>query len=124
MPREPGSYAWKPVRHHLDVRSFGVNAFSAPEIGDEVVEEHDELGPNAAQHEELYLVLSGKALFTVNGEDFEASKGTLVFLPDPTARRTARALEASTVVIAIGGKPGAVYEVSNWEKKYFEPQTS
>ena len=59
VDREPGSYAWKPVRQHFDVRSFGVNAFVAPEAGDEVIEDHDELGGNAAGHEELYFVASG-----------------------------------------------------------------
>lgn len=117
--REPGSYAWKAVRHHFDVRSFGVNAFVAPEVGDEVVEEHDEMGANAAQHEELYYVAEGRATFTIDGEELDAPRGTFVFVQDPKARRVARAAEARTVVLAIGGKEGVPYEVSRWEAKYF-----
>ena len=43
IPREPGSYEWKPVRQHFGVQSFGVNLMVAPEAGDWVVEEHTEL---------------------------------------------------------------------------------
>ena len=120
IPPEAGSYEWKPVRHHLDVRSFGVNAMVAPGAGNEVVEEHDEMGSNAAQHEELYFVARGHARFTVAGEEVDAPTGTFVFVADPQAVRSARALEAGTTVLAVGGKPGEAYRVSAWEKKYFE----
>ena len=42
--RDPGSYDWKPVRHHFGIRSFGVNANLAVDAGDWVVEEHTETG--------------------------------------------------------------------------------
>ena len=125
VPREAGSHDWKPIRHHFDVRSFGINAFVAPDAGDEVVEDHDEMGERAAQHEELYFVASGHARFTVAGEELDAPQGTIVFVPDPEARRSARALEPGTTVLAIGGKPGVAYDVSKWEHRYFEaPSTT
>lgn len=30
IPREPGSYEWKPVRQRFGVQSFGVNLMVAP----------------------------------------------------------------------------------------------
>lgn len=119
VEREEGSYEWKPVRQHFDVRAFGVNAFVAPDAGDEVIEDHDEFSGGAAGHEELYFVARGRAAFTVDGEALDAPQGTFVFVPDPASRRTARAVEADTAVVVIGGKQGQPYEVSKWEAKYF-----
>ena len=106
-----GTLVWKPVRRELGVTSFGINAYTAAGAGDEVVEDHTE-GPSG--HEEIYAVVSGHATFTVDGEEIDAPAGTLVFLDDPTQRRAARAVEAGTTVLAIGGKPGA-HEISAWE---------
>ena len=78
---EPGFYAWKPVRRHFDVRSFGINAFVAARAGDWAVEEHDELGETAGRHEELYFVASGRATFRLDDEQLEAAAGTFVFVP-------------------------------------------
>jgi hypothetical protein len=55
-------------------------------------------------HEEVYVVLRGRALFTLDGEELEAGAGTFV-LVEPQVRRSAVALEADTAVLAIGGPP-------------------
>ena len=70
-----------------------------------MVGEHDELGPGASGHEELYVVVSGGCTFTVDGEEFEAPQGTAVFVGDPAAKRTARATEDGTVVLASAAVP-------------------
>jgi mannose-6-phosphate isomerase-like protein (cupin superfamily) len=116
---EPGSYDWRPIRHHFDVRSFGVNLNIAPAAGDWAIEEHTEVDASGTQHEELFFVSAGHATFEVAGESIDAPAGTFVFVPDPVAPRSARALEPGTTVLAIGGEPGIAYTVSNWEKKYF-----
>ncbi|MBA2332599.1 MAG: hypothetical protein H0V94_07425 [Actinobacteria bacterium] len=108
----PGTLRWTPVRRHFDIRAFGVNAYTATEVGQEVVEEHTE---KSNGHEELYVVIAGRARFTLDGEVVEAPAGTLVFLRDPTVRRAAVAIEAPTTVLALGGKPGEAYTVSGWE---------
>src|SRR5262249_28612606 len=61
-------------------------------------------------HEELYLVLTGRATFTVAGEEIDAPPGTLVFVRDPAEKRGAVALDAGTTVLAVGGKPGAAHQ--------------
>jgi tetratricopeptide (TPR) repeat protein len=69
-------------------------------------------------HEEIYLVLRGRARFTVDGSDHELAGGQLVFVRDPSLRRGAVALEEETVVLALGGKPGEPYAVSAWEAMF------
>ena len=76
------------VRRHFDVRAFGVDPITA-NTDEELVEPHDEL---VDSHEELFAVMSGRAVFTVDGEDLEAPAGTLVFVRDPALTRSARAL--------------------------------
>jgi hypothetical protein len=107
---------WRPVRHHFGIEAFGVNAYTADAPGKRVLEEHDELGDGGATgHQELYVVLSGRAAFAVDGEEFEARTGTFVFLGDPAVTRGAVALEAGTTVLAIGGNAGKPYAISAWE---------
>jgi hypothetical protein len=106
-----GTLVWKPVRRTLGVTAFGINAYTAANAGDEVVEDHDE---TPLGHEEIYAVVAGHATFTADGEEVDAPAGTLVFLDDPKQQRRAIAKEAGTTVLAIGGMPGA-HEISAWE---------
>jgi hypothetical protein len=59
--------------------------------------------------------VTGRARFTVKGEEIDAPVGTCVFLDDPKERRAARAVENGTTVLAIGGVRGEAYKVSPWE---------
>ncbi|HEY8644321.1 MAG TPA: cupin domain-containing protein [Gaiellaceae bacterium] len=108
-------FVWRPIRRHFDIRAFGVNAYSALEVGGQIVEEHAE---TQLGHEEIYLVLRGRARFTVDGNDHELGAGQLVFVRDPQLRRGAVALEEDTVVLALGGKPGEAHVVSAWEAMF------
>jgi tetratricopeptide (TPR) repeat protein len=101
---------WRPVRRHFDIRAFGVNAYTADEAGQRVVEEHREEGG----HEELYVVIAGRATFTLDGEEHDAPAGTLVHCT-PGTLRGAVAAEAGTTVLGIGAKPGEIFEPSGWE---------
>ncbi len=103
---------WLPIRHTLDIRSFGTNAYSAAEAGDLVVEPHDE-----DEFEELYVVLSGAARFEVDGESVEAPTGALVFVTPPS-RRVAHATAPGTTVLAVGAVPGKPFVVSGWEERW------
>lgn len=110
-----GTIRWHPLRHHLGVRAFGVNAYSAAAAGDHVIEPHTEATPGAGGHEELYVVLTGHASFVVDGEEIDAPAGTCVFLPVPTEKREAVAQAPGTTVLAVGAEPGKPYEPSAWE---------
>jgi tetratricopeptide (TPR) repeat protein len=108
-----GTLRWHPLRYELGVNAFGVNAYSA-RAGADVVESHRE-GDESGGHEELYVVLSGRARFTIDGEDVDAPAGTCVFLPEPSSRRYAVAVEDETTVLAVGAEQGKPFEVSAWE---------
>jgi tetratricopeptide (TPR) repeat protein len=112
---------WAPVRAHFGIEAFGVNAWFGDE-GAAVIPDHEE---TPSGHEELYLVIAGHATFTVNGEEVDAPMGTIVFVRDPAAQRGAKALEAGTTVLTVGGEPGKAYAVRGWEANakiipYFE----
>jgi tetratricopeptide (TPR) repeat protein len=116
LPNSSTSTTWSAIRRHLDVRSFGINAWTAPEAGTDVINEHDEVGPRAQRHEELYFVVTGRARFTVDGETIDAPAGTVVFVPDPAARRKAVAEENGTTVLTVGGREGEAFTPSQWER--------
>ncbi len=107
---------WHPIRTELGITAFGVNAWRATEAGQELIGEHDEVDGGAGGHEELYVVLSGRATFTVDGETVDAPAGKLVFVGDPNVKRSATAEDAGTIILVAGGKRGEAFSVSPWER--------
>ncbi len=99
------------VRDHFGIEGFGVNAFRAVEAGGQLINEHTELGVASPGQQELYVVLSGKARFTIDGEEVDAPAGTLVYVA-PDAKRGAVADEQDTTVLVVGGSPGLAYNQS------------
>jgi len=95
-----------PVREHLGIHSFGVKAFTPSDDGT-LINEHDEAGSG---QEELYMLLDGTATFEIDGEEFEAPPGTLVYVA-PEARRKAT---GDGKILALGGTPGEVYQAIDW----------
>jgi len=116
-PLPAGGVGYRLVRRALGVQAFGVNAFTA-DAGVQLIEDHDEAGVNAGRHEELYVVLTGRARFTIDGAEHDAAAGTLVFIPDPASRRSAVAVDDGTSALAVGGRVGEPYEVSAWEPTF------
>lgn len=110
FPVDAEGLTWRPVRRRFDIRGFGVNAYTAKRAGQRVVEEHRETNG----HEELYVVIAGRATFTLDGEEHDARAGTLVHCP-PETLRSAFAAEPGTTVLGIGAKPGEVFQPSGWE---------
>jgi hypothetical protein len=95
-----------PVREHLGIHSFGINAFTPGEDG-LLINEHDEAGSG---QEELYIVLDGKATFEIDGETVDAPAGTFVFVR-PESRRKAT---GDGTILALGGTPGEAYQAIDW----------
>jgi mannose-6-phosphate isomerase-like protein (cupin superfamily) len=115
--QDDGRALMRPVRHHLGITGFGVNAWTAPNAGDRVIPEHQEANENedeTERDEELYLVVQGRAVFELDGERHDAPAGTFVFVR-PRVNRTAFAEEPGTVVVAVGGTPGKTYTAVGWE---------
>jgi tetratricopeptide (TPR) repeat protein len=112
-----GEGLWRPIRRALGVTAFGINAYTADQVGGPLIERHDETSPGAGGHEELYLVMSGRARFEVGGEEVDAPAGTLL-LVQPGTERAASAAEPETTLLVIGGKPGSMLPVSPYEYWY------
>jgi uncharacterized cupin superfamily protein len=107
------SLDWRPVRDHLGITAFGVNAFLGAQPSARVVELHDErdLG-----HEELYVVVRGAARFVIDGREHAVSAGTVALVPAHSTRE-AFATEPDTAVLAVGAAPGRPFSVSPWEAR-------
>jgi tetratricopeptide (TPR) repeat protein len=110
IPVEDG-FVWHPVRRRFDIRAFGVNMYTSEAAGRQIVEEHTE----GSGHEEMYVVVRGRATFRVEDDVIDAPAGSIVFLRDSTLRRGAVAEDPGTLVLAVGGKPGETFRVSPWE---------
>lgn len=113
LPVDDEGLTWRPIRRRFDIQAFGINAYTAEHGEQRVVEEHAE----AENHEELYVVVRGRATFRLDGEDVDAPAGTLVFVR-PGTQRGAIAQEPGTTVLAIGAKRGVVFEPSAWEDTF------
>ena len=100
----------RPVRHHLGITAFGVNAWTAREAGERLIPEHTEDDGN----EELYVVQQGHATFELDAERLDAPAGTLVSVA-PAVKRTAFAEEPGTTILAIGGVRGEAFVPGGWE---------
>jgi tetratricopeptide (TPR) repeat protein len=112
-----GAGAWRPIRRALGITSVAVNAYTADSAGDMVIERHDELSPGAGRHEEVYIVLTGRATFVVDGDEIDAPVGTIVKV-DVGEVREAAAAEPATTVLVLGDEPGAALPVSPYEYWY------
>ncbi len=109
MPVNEGEFVWRPVRRRFGITAFGTNVYTGDK-GKRVIEAHSEQDG----HEEMDVVLRGHATFTLGEDEVDASPGTLVFVR-PGTRRGAVAAEDETAILAIGAKPGVVFEPSPWE---------
>ena len=98
------------LRRDADIGSFGVNAFFQAAKGGIVIGEHDELGVASSHHEELYIVVSGAATFTIAGEEVDAQQGAAISVPDVATKRGAVATEDGTLVVVVGGRPGEAFK--------------
>jgi hypothetical protein len=110
----------RPLRHHLGITGFGVNAWTAGNAGELIINEHQEADAGEDEqdrNEELYIVTQGRAVFELDGERRDAPAGTLVFVR-PRVKRVAYAEEPGTTVVSVGATPGKPYDPVGWELWY------
>jgi len=101
---------WSPLNEPLELKAFGVNSIVC-DPGEEFDIAHDE---SETGHQEAYVVVSGRASFTIGDDRIEAGPGTVVSAPDPSANRAYEALEPGTRIVCIGAAPGAAQPYGAW----------
>ncbi len=114
IPVEGGG-RWAPLNEELGLDGLAAGVWSHAEVGGELIEDHDETSAGAAPHDELYVVLTGRATSTVAGEEHDAPAGSVVHAAVGT-RRHAVAAAPGTRVLALGGPPGTVGAPSAWTR--------
>jgi mannose-6-phosphate isomerase-like protein (cupin superfamily) len=112
VPWRGTELVWRPVRAALGARVAGISAYTADTLGQELVEDHVE-DADGRGHEEVYLVVRGRARFLLAGEELDAPAGTFVCVA-PHVRRSATAVEAPAAVVVIGGEPDYEPAASEW----------
>jgi hypothetical protein len=106
---------WKPLRRFFGIGSFGTNLAKATQPGDVLTHDHTEAEGAGTRHEELFLIVSGHAMYRVDGEEIDAPAGTFLYVPDPETLRGAVARDAGTTMLIVGGEPGAAFAPSEWD---------
>ena len=106
---------WHAIRQNLGITAFGLNA-NEGDAGELLFIPHDEAEHG---HEEVYVVVRGRARFEVDGNSIDAGTGYLLYARAGVLR-SATALEDGTVVLAIGGLPGS-YSPPIWSTDWRPP---
>lgn len=101
---------WQALNSPLGVTTFGVNAVIL-DPGEQIDIEHDE---TSSGHQEVYVVVSGRAAFRLGDAEVEAGPGDVVAVADPAETRSYRALEPGTRIVCFGAGPGAEHAYGNW----------
>jgi hypothetical protein len=109
-----GEPDWFPLQHVFGLTAFGANLLVA-DAAHALVEEHDETGSG---QEELYLVVAGRAVFRIDGEEVDAPAFSAVAVRDPIVRRSAEARADGTQLLVLGGMPQADFR-STWRPEHF-----
>jgi uncharacterized cupin superfamily protein len=94
---------WQPLNAPLGLNAFGINAIEC-DPGEAIDTTHDET--DTGQHE-AYIVVAGRAEFTVGSEVSEAGPGTVIAVADTSVTRSFRPLEPGTRVVCVGAVPAA-----------------
>src|SRR2546423_13721494 len=108
---KPTEYGrWQQLNAPLGVDAFGLNAIVC-DPGEDFDIAHDE---QDSGHQEAYVVVAGRAAFTVGDERIEAGPGTVVSAPDPSQVRSYVALEPGTRIVCVGSAPGSPHPYGEW----------
>jgi quercetin dioxygenase-like cupin family protein len=105
----------KLVRHGLGVQSFGLQVIDFPPNADQYPE-HDH---SQDSQEEVYIVIDGAVTLQAGGEEHELRPGSFARVGPSEKRKLVTGPEGARV-IAVGGAPGKVYEIS----EFTVPQTA
>lgn len=91
----------KSVRRPLEMTAFGANVIVLPPNTEWFNHFHRE-------QDELYFVHAGRAVFDVDGEQFDVGPGGLVHVESTTPRKFWNDGTEELVILVVGGKDGYV----------------
>ena len=101
-PITPTSFGrWQALNTPLGVTAFGISAIVC-DPDEPLGIEHDE---TETGQEEAYIVVAGRARFTVGGDQIDAAPGEVVAVSDPSVTRGFMALEPGTRIVCVGAAP-------------------
>lgn len=110
-PVTPTPYGrWQPLNAPLGLTGFGISAMVC-DPGEEFDIVHDEAETG---QQEAYVVVAGRAQFTIGDEVTEAGPGEVVSAPRPADVRSYRALEPGTRIVCVGGVPVEGAAFGDW----------
>ncbi len=111
-PVTPTSFGrWQPLNAPLGVSAFGISAVVC-DPDEPLGIDHDE---TETGQEEAYIVVSGRARFTIGEEQVDVAPGEVVSVSDPTVTRGFMALEPGTRIVCVGAAPtGADTAYGQW----------
>ena len=101
---------WQRLNGPLGIRAFGISAVSM-EPGDGADMTHDEAD---CGHQEVYVVISGRAAFQLGDEQVEAGPGDVVSVPEPAETRNYWAIEPGTRIVCIGAETVKEHPYGKW----------
>src|SRR3954454_9401701 len=104
VPWRATELVWHPVRQALGTRIVGMGGYTAERAGQIVIEGHTE-SEDGMGHQEVYVVVRGRATFTLDGTELDARPATFVAVNAPGVPRRAVAAEPGTAVLPLGGPP-------------------
>ena len=99
------------ARAELGVSAFGMAVEDFPPNFDGYPE-HDHAHDS---QEEVYIVLSGSATVTLDGQTFDLDQATMVRV-GPSVKRKFNVGPEGLRLLALGGVPGEVYSAAEWSE--------
>jgi hypothetical protein len=101
---------WQPLNTRLGITAFGINGVARdPEDTADIAHDETDCG-----HQEVYVVVAGRAAFRLGDDEVEAGPGDVVAVPDPAETRDYRALERGTRIVCLGAAPGEPHPYGDW----------
>ena len=111
-PVTPTSFGrWQPLNAPLGVTAFGISAVVC-DPDEPFTIDHDEAETG---QQEVYVVVAGRARFTIGDETLDAVPGEVVAVADPAVTRGFIALDPETRIVCVGaGADGREQAYGQW----------
>lgn len=104
-----GECTWLLARKALGTQAFGYNLVEIAPGGQ--IPAHDE---GQSGQVELYAILEGEAVMSLDGEEHSAPAGTFASIEPAASRQILNRSDAKVVALLIGVEPEGGYEPMSW----------